>query len=154
MKSETRKELIVSAIQNGTVIDHIPSYAVIQVMRILNLINTDLQVLFGMNLDSKKYGKKGIIKVRDKFFDDIEINKIALAAPHATLIEIRDFEIISKKQAEIPDFVEGIVKCFNPKCITNHEQVRTRFKVVDKEDLRLLCHYCEKITKNENIEFI
>jgi aspartate carbamoyltransferase regulatory subunit len=39
-------------------------------------------------------------------------------------------------------------------CITNHEQVRTRFKVVDKEDLRLLCHYCEKITKNENIEFI
>ncbi|HNQ59766.1 MAG TPA: aspartate carbamoyltransferase regulatory subunit [Bacteroidales bacterium] len=154
MKPESRKKLIVSAIQNGTVIDHIPSHAVIQVMRILNLIQTDHQVLFGMNLDSKKYGNKGIIKIRDKFFDDVEINKIALVAPTATLIEIRDFEVISKKQAEIPDIVEGIVKCFNPKCITNYEQVRTRFRVIDKQNLRLLCHYCEKITKNENIEFI
>ncbi len=154
MSNEGRKELIVSAIENGTVIDHIPTHAVLQVMRILNLEQSPHQVLFGVNLESKKYGRKGIIKVRDKFFDSIEINKIALVAPTATLIEIRDFEVVSKKNVEIPDTVEGFVKCFNPRCITNHEEVPTRFMVVDKENLKLLCHYCEKITKKENIVFL
>ncbi|MGC8866022.1 MAG: aspartate carbamoyltransferase regulatory subunit [Bacteroidales bacterium] len=154
MSSEGRKELIVSAIENGTVIDHIPAHAVMQVMRILNLEQSPYQVLFGINLDSQKYGKKGIIKVRDKFFDSIEINKIALVAPTATLIEIRDFEVVSKKNVEIPDSVEGFVKCFNPRCITNHEEVPTRFRVIDKENLKLLCHYCEKITKKENVVFL
>lgn len=154
MSNEGRKELIVSAIENGTVIDHIPTHAVLQVMRILNLEHSPHQVLFGVNLESKKYGKKGIIKVRDKFFDSIEINKIALVAPTATLIEIHDFEVAAKKNVEIPDTVEGFVKCFNPRCITNHEEVPTRFVVVDKENLKLLCHYCEKITKKENIVFL
>jgi len=154
MSNEGRKELIVSAIENGTVIDHIPTHAVLQVMRILNLDQSPYQVLFGVNLDSQKYGKKGIIKVRDKFFDSIEINKIALVAPTATLIEIRDFKVVSKKNVEIPDSVEGFVKCFNPRCITNHEEVPTRFRVVDKDNLKLLCHYCEKITKKENVVFL
>ena len=154
MSNEGRKELVVSAIENGTVIDHIPTHAVLQVMRILNLDQSPYQVLFGVNLDSQKYGKKGIIKVRDKFFDSIEINKIALVAPTATLIEIRDFKVVSKKNVEIPDSVEGFVKCFNPRCITNHEEVHTRFRVVDKENLKLLCHYCEKITKKENVVFL
>jgi aspartate carbamoyltransferase regulatory subunit len=154
MSNEGRKELVVSAIENGTVIDHIPTHAVLQVMRILNLDQSPYQVLFGVNLDSQKYGKKGIIKVRDKFFDSIEINKIALVAPTATLIEIRDFKVVSKKNVEIPDSVEGFVKCFNPRCITNHEEVPTRFRVVDKENLKLLCHYCEKITKKENVVFL
>lgn len=154
MTNDGRKELVVSAIENGTVIDHIPTHAVLQVMRILNLDQSPYQVLFGVNLDSQKYGKKGIIKVRDKFFDSIEINKIALVAPTATLIEIQDFKVVSKKNVEIPDYVEGFVKCFNPRCITNHEEVPTRFKVVDKENLKLLCHYCEKITKKENVVFL
>ncbi len=154
MTTEGRKELIVSAIQNGTVIDHIPAHAVIQVMRILGLDQCPQQVLFGINLDSRKYGKKGLIKVQDKFFDSLEINKISLVAPTATLIEIRDFEVVSKKQVEIPETVEGFIRCFNPKCITNHEQIRTRFSVIDKSELKLHCHYCEKITKKENVVFI
>lgn len=154
MSDQGRKELVVSAIENGTVIDHIPTHAVMQVMRILNLEQSPYQVLFGVNLDSQKYGKKGIIKVRDKFFDSLEINKIALVAPTATLIEIRNFNVVSKKNVEIPDFVEHFVKCFNPRCITNHEKVPTKFKVVDKVSLKLLCHYCEKITKKENVIFL
>lgn len=154
MSIEGRKELIVSAIENGTVIDHIPSHAVIQVMKILGLDHCPQQVLFGINLDSRKYGKKGIVKVRDKFFDRLEINKIALVAPSATLIEIRDFMVVTKQQVEIPSHIEGFVKCFNPKCITNHEAVPTRFTVVDTTDIRLFCHYCEKITKKENVVFL
>ncbi|OFY09079.1 MAG: aspartate carbamoyltransferase regulatory subunit [Bacteroidetes bacterium GWE2_42_24] len=154
MKTEPRKELIVSAIENGTVIDHIPSHSVYQVMKILELDKTENQVLFGTNLESKKYGKKGIIKVQNKFFTDDAINKIALVAPNATLIEIKDYNVIVKKQVTVPDQIEKIARCFNPKCITNIEQVPTRFKVVDKSDLRLLCHYCEKITKKENVRFV
>ena len=107
-----------------------------------------------MQCRRKKYGKKGIIKVRDKFFKSGEINKIALAAPTATLIVIKNFKVTEKKKVKIPDSVVGIVKCFNPNCITNHEQIITRFKVLDKENLSLLCHYCEKITVKNNIVFV
>lgn len=147
----TRKEFIVSAIENGTVIDHIPSKNVFQVIKILNLEESDDMVLFGTNLESKKYGKKGIIKVKNKFFKNSEINKIALVAPKATLIVIKDYQITSKQVVELPDDVQGIVKCFNPNCITNHEKVKTKFNLIDKEEVKLRCHYCEKITDKKNM---
>ncbi len=153
-KEIIRKELIVSAIENGTVIDHIPSNMVFHVIKILNLEDCDNQLLFGTNLDSKKYGKKGIIKVRNKFFKSVDINKIALVAPTATLIVIKNFEVVEKKQVKIPDTAIGIVKCFNPNCITNQEKITTNFKVIDKAELKLLCHYCEKITSKNHIDFI
>lgn len=149
-----KKELSVSAIENGTVIDHIPQGHVLQVMSILNLENFDDQIYFGANLDSKKYGKKGIIKVSNRYFKSHEINKISLVAPTATLIEIKDYEVIRKSGVKIPNEVNEIAKCINPKCITNNEFVPTKFTVIDKEDLKLKCHYCEKITKKENIQFI
>ena len=112
---EKRKELIVSAIENGTVIDHIPANKVFEVIKILDLENCDSPVYFGTNLESKKYGKKGIIKISDKFFKAEDINKIALVAPTATLIEIKDFDVVRKQMVQTPNNIEGIVKCFNPK---------------------------------------
>ena len=154
MEKEYRKKLNVSAIENGTVIDHIPADNFYQVLRILNLEKNDYTVFGGTNLDSKKMGKKGIIKVSDKFFEAEEINKIALAAPHATLIIIKDYKIIDKKNVEIPDNINKIVKCFNPNSITNNQKIITKFKVISKENLKLHCHYCEKITSKNNIKFI
>jgi aspartate carbamoyltransferase regulatory subunit len=151
--SEKIKELKVSAIENGTVIDHIPATAVFQVIKMLKLDVFDQMVLFGTNLESKKYGSKGIIKVSNKFFKPEELNKIALVAPHASIIEIRDFQVANKTIVETPDKISGIVKCFNPNCITNIETITTRFTVVDKEDIRLKCHYCEKITVKKNMVF-
>lgn len=151
--SEKIKELKVSAIENGTVIDHIPATAVFQVIKMLKLDVFDQMVLFGTNLESKKYGSKGIIKVSNKFFKPEELNKIALVAPHASIIEIRDFQVANKTIVETPDKISGIVKCFNPNCITNIETITTRFNVVDKEDIRLKCHYCEKITVKKNMVF-
>lgn len=152
-KTDQRKELKVSAIENGTVIDHIPVQSVYQVLRILNLMEYNDQLLIGTNLESQKMGKKGIIKVSNKFFKSDEINKIALVAPSATLILIKDFRVSEKKQVEIPNMVETIVKCFNPNCITNVEDVVTRFDVVNKDVLKLRCHYCEKITAKDNMTF-
>ncbi|MCX6271734.1 MAG: aspartate carbamoyltransferase regulatory subunit [Bacteroidetes bacterium] len=150
---DPRKELKVNAIENGTVIDHIPAQNVFQVIKILGLEGFDNQILFGTNLDSYKFGKKGIIKVSNRFFAPDEINKIALAAPSATLIVIRDYQIVEKTTVTIPDQILNIVKCFNPNCITNHENIPTKFTVVSKEDIKLRCHYCEKITSKDDISF-
>ena len=147
----TLKELKVSAIENGTVIDHIPSKNVFQVIKILHLEDAPDMVLFGTNLESKKYGKKGIVKVSNKYFAKHEINKIALVAPNATLIVIKNFQVVSKDVVKLPDTIEDIVKCFNPNCISNHEKVNTKYTVVDKEEVKLRCHYCEKITDKKNL---
>jgi aspartate carbamoyltransferase regulatory subunit len=148
------RELKVTAIENGTVIDHIPANNVFKVIRILNLENNRHQVLFGDNLESHKYGTKGIIKVSNTFFAPDEINKIALVAPTATLIVIRNFKVTEKTKVEVPDQIRNIVKCFNPGCITNHEHINTHFRVIDKAELKLQCQYCEKITAKNNIVFI
>jgi len=150
-----RTELIVSAIRSGTVIDHIPSEKTFQVINMLNLEGTENQVYFGTNLYSDKYISKGIIKISDTFFKDEEISKIALVAPSATLIEIEDYEIIKKQKVKTPSTVEKIVKCYNPKCVTNTETIPTRFKVITdhKGNMKLSCHYCEKTMAKENIEF-
>ncbi|MBO7489988.1 MAG: aspartate carbamoyltransferase regulatory subunit [Bacteroidales bacterium] len=150
---EAKKELIVPAIENGTVIDHIPTDVVYQVIRILGLDKYNDEVLIGNYLHSKKFGRKGIVKIKNKFFDKNEINKIALVAPLASIITIRNYEIVEKIKAEIPDRIDHIIKCMNPKCITNFEQIDTKFYVVDKENLKLRCHYCEKFTTKETMKF-
>ena len=96
-------------------------------------------------------GAKGIIKVSDKFFREDEINRIALVAPNVNLNIIRDYEVIEKKKVTLPDEIIEIVKCNNPKCITNNEPMKTRFEVVDKEKVVLQCHYCELKIKKEEI---
>ena len=153
---DKRKELIVSAIENGTVIDHIPADKVFEVIKILGLEHSKNSVYFGTNLDSKKYGKKGIIKISEKYFDPEDINKIALVAPTASLIEIKDFEVVKKHSIEIPNHIEGFVKCFNPNCVTNKEDsVPTKFTVF-KEDgkVNLKKHYCEKYTRKKKKKII
>jgi len=140
------KELQVSAIKDGTVIDHIPAERLFDVINILGLFNIQEMITFGTNMDSKLLGKKGIIKVANRFFKDQEIDKIALIAPHAKLNIIKNYEVVEKRVVEIPDEIVNIVKCFNPKCITNNESIKTRFMVISHNPIELKCRYCEKIT--------
>ncbi|MCK9625332.1 MAG: aspartate carbamoyltransferase regulatory subunit [Bacteroidales bacterium] len=149
------KHLIVSAIKNGTVLDHIPASSIFKVIDILHLTQDNNQITIGSNLDSKSLGKKGIIKIADRFFADEEINKIALVAPQATINIIKNFEVIEKKIISIPENVNGIVKCVNPMCVTNHQDIETRFITISKgSDIQLLCHYCEKVTDSKNLKII
>ena len=148
----TRKELVVSALENGTVLDHIPAENVYKALDILNLKGIESQITIGINLASKVHGKKGIIKIADKFFEDDELNKLALIAPNATVNVIRDFQVVEKKKLEMPKEVIGIARCRNPKCVTNHQPITTRFSTVEKNnEIQLLCHYCEKITTTKYI---
>ncbi|MCU0459392.1 MAG: aspartate carbamoyltransferase regulatory subunit [Bacteroidales bacterium] len=155
MKNENDpKQLLVSAIESGTVIDHIPATTLFKVIKILGLDRIRTQITFGTNLDSKTHGKKAIIKIAGKFFEDDDINRIALVAPNAKLNIIRDYKVIEKRVVEVPDTISAIAKCMNPKCITNFEKVTTRFRVVSKKPVALKCHYCEKITDQERLEII
>ncbi len=151
-----RTKLKVSAIRNGTVIDHIPAENTFRVFAMLNLENSIDHVYFGTNLESKKLGKKGIIKISNIFFKPEEISKIALVAPHATLIEIRDYDIIKKEQILLPGEIRKIVKCFNPKCVTNNQNIPTHFKIIQDYHgkMKLACRYCEKTMSMGNIEFV
>ena len=143
----TRKELVVSALENGTVLDHIPAENVYKALDLLDLKDIESQITIGINLISKIHGRKGIIKIADKFFEDEELNKLALIAPNATVNVIRDFKVVEKKMLKTPEEVIGIAKCKNPKCVTNHQPIKTKFATVQNGDkISLKCYYCEKIT--------
>jgi aspartate carbamoyltransferase regulatory subunit len=154
MSITDKKQLQVSAIKDGTVIDHIPAKNLFKVISILGLDKIDTLITFGTNLESKRMGKKAIIKIADVFFHQDEINKISLVAPDAKLNIIRDYEVIEKKVVNVPEMVAGITKCFNPKCITNSESIITKFYVVEKKPVTLKCHYCEKIMNEEHFVII
>lgn len=151
MNDNKKKELAVAALENGTVIDHIPSDSLFKVVDLLGIQSLDNSVTIGCNLDSKKYGKKGIIKVANVTFPESQLNRIAIIAPNAVINVIKDYEVVEKRKVSLPDDIYGIVKCSNPKCITNNEPMRTHFHVIDRENMVLKCHYCERTENKDKI---
>ncbi|MFR0677681.1 aspartate carbamoyltransferase regulatory subunit [Dysgonomonas mossii] len=147
-----RKAMQVAALCNGTAIDHIPPGVVFKVVSLLELEKLDNPITIGNNLESKKMASKGIIKITGKYFEESVINKIAIIAPNVVLNIIKDYEVVEKKRVVLPKVINGIVKCNNPKCITNNEPMTTRFEVIDCNNTELRCHYCNiKIQKDEII---
>ena len=151
MNDTKKKELAVAALKNATEIDHIPSDSLIKVVDLLGIQSIKNNVTIGYNLDSKKYGKKGIIKVANITFPEATLNRIAIIAPNAVINIIKDYEVVEKRKVELPDNIYGIVKCSNPKCITNNEPMRTHFHVIDRENMILKCHYCERTEDKDKI---
>lgn len=150
-RSTDRSSLQVSAIKDGTVLDHIPADKLFKVIEALDLERCSSQITFGYNLESKLLGRKAIIKIADRFFREDEINKIALIAPQAKINIIKDYEVVEKKQLRLPDEIHGIVRCANPMCVTNHQDITPKFSTfTDGDDILLRCQYCEKVTKARN----
>jgi len=139
------KELKVTPIKDGTVIDHITPGRALKVLRILKIPeSTSSVVSVAMNV-SGKMGTKDIVKVENRELDPKELDKIALIAPKATINIIRDYEVIKKHKVVLPDEVVGIAKCSNPTCISNaREPVESRFHVIGKDPPRIKCYYCER----------
>lgn len=149
-----RQEMPVAALENGTVLDHIPSNKIFQTVNLLHLDEMKTPVTIGFNLKSHKMGQKGIIKVADKFFTDEEINQLSVITPNVTLCVIRDYEVVEKKEVKMPDELYGIVKCANPKCISNNEPMKTQFHVLDKEKGILQCHYCNREVTLDQVKLL
>ena len=149
-----KSQLVVAAIENGTVIDHIPAEKTYQVVNLLQLEKMETPVTIGYNLPSKKMGNKSIIKISEKFFTDAELNVLSVVAPNVTLCVIRDYEVVEKKRVTLPQEIIGIVKCGNPKCITNNEPMSTHFHVTDSTHGIIQCKYCEKEQKLDTIKLV
>lgn len=149
-----KKELQVAALENGTVLDHIPSDKLFTVVSLLDLQHMDTNITIGNNFESKKLGKKGIIKIADKFFTPEEINRLSVVAPNILMNIIRNYEVVEKKEIVMPSELKDIVRCNNPKCITNNEPMTTWFDLTNKEKGIIKCHYCEKEQQIDNIKLV
>lgn len=139
------KELKVSPIKNGTVIDHIPAGRAVKVLHIMKIPeSTSSVVSVAMNVPSK-LGKKDIVKVENRELDPKELDKIALLAPKATINIIRDYEVAKKYKVQLPTQIVDLVKCANPTCVSNaNEPIPSRFHVIAGDPPRIKCYYCER----------
>ena len=151
----TKSELKIRAIENGTVIDHITANKALHILKILNLPDDETSnVTVAMNVSSGEIERKDIAKIENRELDHSELNQIALIAPKATINIIRDFKPIKKDKIVLPKKISSIIKCTNPKCITNfeNEPITPLFNVVREYPPVVRCHYCEKLIKTEDIE--
>ena len=144
MKENNKHAMQVSALCNGTVIDHIPADKLFAVVNLLDIPSMKSNVTIGYNLDSKKIGKKGLIKIADVFFTEEDLSKISVVAPNVVMNTIRNYEVVEKREVKLPNELHNIIKCNNLNCITNNEPMATRFHVSNREAGTLKCRYCEK----------
>jgi aspartate carbamoyltransferase regulatory subunit len=138
------KSLKVDPIKEGTVIDHIPANRALKVISIINPEKDDI-VTVGINFSSKKFGRKDIVKIEGRELTPSVVNSIALVAPQANVIIIRNYKVVNKRLVQIPDEIKGSVKCGNPKCISNVEEMETHFITVSRAPVKLRCNYCERV---------
>ena len=152
----SKDKMLVEAIRDGIVLDHIPSDKLFKIVALLHLEELTTPVTIGNNLQSVRHKRKGIIKMADHFFSPKDVDKIALLAPEVHLNVIRDYQVVEKRKVTLPIEVRGLVRCLNPKCITNAEPMQTFFhvSVADEGKGILECHYCGRKTKAEEAELL
>jgi aspartate carbamoyltransferase regulatory subunit len=141
-----KKEMRVRPIRQGTVIDHIKGGQALNVLKILGIYGTtEAVVSVAMNVPSGYLGQKDIVKVEGRELEEKEVDRISLIAPDATINIIRDYEVIEKHRVDLPERIDGLVKCNNPNCISNtHEPVISKF-MVNKKPVELRCVYCDHV---------
>jgi len=145
------KQLKVDAINNGTVIDHIPTGMALKVLSVLQTSPTDI-ITVGVNFTSTDFTKKDILKIEGRELSQDEVNRIAIIAPTATLNIIRDFEVITKGVVKLPDVLDHLFDCHNPVCVTINEGIKTKYIVESKEPVKLRCYYCERVFEGNEIK--
>lgn len=152
MPKVEKGELRVPAIKNGSVIDHIPVEDLFRVVQLLKLYELEYPISIGQNFKSEKMGRKGIIKVEEKYFTPDEVNKLSLISTDVVISVIKDYEVVEKIHVELPQRIRGLVHCPNPKCITNNEPMLSDFKVIPHDNEQVLkCEYCTREVKRKEI---
>lgn len=145
MMSDEHSMRRVTAIRNGTVIDHIPNGQALRVLDMLGISgSTSVPVSLVMNVPSKKMGSKDIIKVEDRELTQSELDRLALVAPDAHVAIIRAYSVAEKLTINLGEEVTNVVRCMMSNCITTNlrEPLPHRLKVVSKDPLEIRCHYC------------
>ncbi len=155
MTTDAKKVRRISQIRNGTVIDHLNPHRVFEVVKILYIDDTTEEtVTVGTNLQSKVIGKKGIIKISNRFLTQEEVNRLSVISPNATVSIIEEYEVKKKFKVKFPQEVRAILNCPNPNCVTSIEEIETRFKLVQESPILLFCTYCERYCRENEIEIL
>lgn len=148
-----KKTLSVSAIENGTVIDHIKPGQALRIIQMLKLLQHEYQVTVGFNLGSERIKHKDLIKIEDHCLTKEDADKIMIFAPEATINIIQNFEVVEKIITHLPSQVTDIFICSNINCISNSENISTFFKIQEQSHkVKLICHFCEKTFDRNNVK--
>lgn len=147
------KEVRVSKIKDGTVIDHISGGYALDVVKILGVTGHEHQVVtIAINVPSKQFRIKDIVKIEGRAVNNQEANRIALIAPRATINIVQNYVVVEKQEVMLPKIIEDIIKCINPTCISNsNEPVSSKFSVESKEPLLLRCRYCGYMLEKQDL---
>ena len=146
------KTLSVSAIKEGTVIDHIGAGQALKIIRILKLQVDEHPITLGLNLKSKSMGLKDLIKIENVFLTEGQASQIAVFSPTATVNVIEHYKVAKKFRVELPPAIAGLLLCLNPRCITRHESIPTLFTVQENNSRVLLrCRFCEKVFPRDEL---
>jgi aspartate carbamoyltransferase regulatory subunit len=137
----------VDSIKNGFVIDHIPAGKGMELYNLLGLGELDCQIAMIRNAPSRIMGKKDIIKIDADI--DISLDVIGFFDPNITVNTIKDEKLISKSHLELPESLENVCKCKNPRCITSTEQELNHiFRLTDRQNKVYRCLYCDSKLKS------
>lgn len=128
-------------IKDGTVIDHIKRGLGRKILELIGASND--VIVIGLNLDSPKFDKKDMLKYANRVLEEKNLQLIAALSPEATVSVIQDWKVVSKSNLSRPEIMTGVIKCPNPKCITNHERVQTKMYTFPT----FKCFHCERSVK-------
>ncbi|ADI31357.1 aspartate carbamoyltransferase regulatory subunit [Staphylothermus hellenicus] len=149
------EKLVVTKIRNGIVIDHIPAGKALKVLKVLGITGSEgLRVALVMNVESRKLGRKDIVKIEEKYLSMKELSLIALIAPTATINIIKEYKVVEKQKVKPPSIVKGLIKCPNPTCISRkkNEPIKSLFKLKSTNPIMLECQYCGYVLRGDEIE--
>ncbi len=138
--------MIIGEIRNGIVLDHITAGKCMKIYDALGLGDLECTVAIIKNADSVKKGKKDILKVFEVI--DLDLDILGYIDPGITVNIIKDGKVAERKHLSLPDKVEDVIRCKNPRCITSVEQELPHvFKLTNRELGIYRCIYCESKAK-------
>ncbi len=153
-------KLKIERIHKGTVIDHIDAGYALTILSLTGLDESPNLITIGVNVPSKKYKKKDIIKIEGVFLNETQMQQISILSPNATISLIDDYKVIEKKKVLLPKLIKKLILCQNTTCIVNSalsfggkEPIESEFIVLEEKPLKIQCVYCDRIYKLDEIVF-
>ncbi|MBA7646774.1 Aspartate carbamoyltransferase regulatory chain [subsurface metagenome] len=148
------EKLKIDKISKGTVIDHIDAGYALTILSLTGLDESKNLITIGVNVSSKKYQTKDIIKIENVFLNETQMQQISILSPNASISLIENYKVIEKKKVKIPKIIKKLILCVNQTCISNSDEpINSEFLVLEEKPLKIQCVYCERIYKLEEIVF-
>jgi aspartate carbamoyltransferase regulatory subunit len=150
----SEEKLKIDKIKKGTVIDHIDAGYALTILNLTGLDESPNLMTIGVNVSSRKYTKKDIIKIEGVFLNETQMQQISILSPNATISLIDNYKVIEKKKVKLPKTIQKLLLCQNKTCISNSlEPIDTEFTVLEEKPFKIQCVYCNRIYKLDEIVF-